>query len=142
GADDGTIGATAATASAGPLATFFGTPRDLILGVEFVTGRGQIARGGGRVVKNVAGFDLTRLLVGSWGTLGVITEVTVRLHARPEVDVSLGIQLETHDVASVRAHFRRLPFKPYACEVVNAALGRELLGVDAPMALIRLGGNA
>ena len=58
-----------------PLATSFGTPRDLVLGVEFVTGAGAVARGGGRVVKNVAGFDLTRLITGSWGTLGVITEV-------------------------------------------------------------------
>src|SRR5262249_12974640 len=89
GADDGTIGATIATASAGPLATRFGTPRDLTLGLEFVSGRGAIVRGGGRVVKNVAGFDLTRLLTGSWGTLGVITEATVRLHARPETDVTL-----------------------------------------------------
>src|SRR5439155_9619738 len=62
GSDDGTIGATVATASAGPLATAFGTPRDLVLGVEFLTGGGALARGGGRVVKNVAGFDLVRLL--------------------------------------------------------------------------------
>ncbi|HWH52295.1 MAG TPA: FAD-binding protein, partial [Gemmatimonadaceae bacterium] len=73
GSDDGTIGATLATASAGPLSTFFGGPRDLALGVEFVTGDGVLARGGGRVVKNVAGFDLTRLMTGSWGTLAVIT---------------------------------------------------------------------
>src|SRR2546423_1094720 len=51
GTDEGTLGATVATASAGPLATFFGTPRDLALGIEFVTGSGAMARGGGRVVK-------------------------------------------------------------------------------------------
>ncbi|PYP65762.1 MAG: hypothetical protein DMD26_09925, partial [Gemmatimonadetes bacterium] len=65
-----TLGATIATASSGPLARAFGAPRDVTLGVEFVTGRGDVARGGGRVVKNVAGFDLTRLLTGSWGSLG------------------------------------------------------------------------
>src|SRR5215211_4142123 len=73
GSDEGTLGATIATASAGPLATAFGTPRDLVLGVEFVTGDGVVARGGGRVVKNVAGFDLARLVTGAWGTLGVLT---------------------------------------------------------------------
>ncbi|MGH7647163.1 MAG: FAD-binding oxidoreductase, partial [Gemmatimonadaceae bacterium] len=84
GPDDGTIGATVATASAGPLAHSLGTPRDAVLGLEVVTGDGTIIRTGGRVVKNVAGFDLTRLFTGSWGTLGVITEVTVRLRAKPE----------------------------------------------------------
>ena len=92
GADEGTIGATIATASAGPLSTFFGGPRDLVLGVEFVTGDGVVARGGGRVVKNVAGFDLTRLITGSWGTLGVVTEVTLRLHARPRGDETFALR--------------------------------------------------
>src|SRR6266540_1546106 len=74
GGDEGTIGATIATASSGPLSHGYGLARDFILGIEFVTGRGDVVRAGGRVVKNVAGFDLMRLLCGSWGTLGVITE--------------------------------------------------------------------
>ena len=86
GSSDGTIGATIATASAGPLASAFGLPRDLLLGLEFVNGRGEIVRAGGKVVKNVAGFDLSRLITGSWGSLGVITEVTLRLYARPRAD--------------------------------------------------------
>lgn len=140
GDDEGTLGATVATASAGPLATAFGTPRDLVLGVEFVTGGGSVVRGGGRVVKNVAGFDLTRLLVGSWGTLGVITEVTVRLHARPGSDTTIAVA--TTDVARVRTLLRRLPFAPYACEIVNDAFARDLLGRAQTTALFRLGGNA
>jgi glycolate oxidase FAD binding subunit len=59
GSDSGTIGATVATASSGPLAHGFGTIRDLVLGVEVVTGDAKIIRGGGRVVKNVAGFDMS-----------------------------------------------------------------------------------
>jgi glycolate oxidase FAD binding subunit len=144
GMDDGTIGATVATGSAGPLVTSFGRPRDLVLGVEFVTGAGVVARGGGRVVKNVAGFDLARLLTGSWGTLGVITEVTVRLHARPESDESVAISLDerlTPAAERVRQLLRRLPFAPYACEVVNDSLARHL-GVSAGVAvLVRMGGN-
>ncbi|HSQ30954.1 MAG TPA: FAD-binding protein [Gemmatimonadaceae bacterium] len=143
GSDDGTVGATVATASAGPLATFFGTPRDLVLGIEFVTGGATVARGGGRVVKNVAGFDITRLLTGSWGTLGVITEVTLRLHARPEADVSFAVSIggTENDLSRLRETLRRLPFTPYACEAVNSALARALQLGDHPVALFRLGGN-
>lgn len=142
GSDDTSIGATVATASAGPLITSFGKPRDLVLGVEFVAGTGTIARGGGRVVKNVAGFDLTRLFTGSWGTLGVITEVTVRLHARPECDESIAIPLDANGAERVRHLLRRLPFAPYACEVVNETLAQQLLGAPALTAIVRLGGNA
>jgi glycolate oxidase FAD binding subunit len=89
GDDAGTIGATFATATSGPLSDALGRPRDLALGLEFVDGEGTVARGGGRVVKNVAGFDLVRLMVGAFGTLGVLTEVTMRLRARPAADVTL-----------------------------------------------------
>jgi glycolate oxidase FAD binding subunit len=143
GSDDGTLGATIATASAGPLATRFGSPRDLTLGLEFVSGRGAIVRGGGRVVKNVAGFDLTRLLTGSWGTLGVITEATVRLHARPESDVTLAVAAQPtgDEAARIRAALERWPFVPFACELVNESLGRRV-GVGGAAVLVRLGGNA
>ncbi|MEO7218143.1 MAG: FAD-binding protein [Gemmatimonadaceae bacterium] len=79
---DVTIGATVATCSYGPAATYFGTARDQVLGMTVVLGTGDIVRPGGRVVKNVAGFDLTRLMIGAWGTLGVITEVTLRVRSR------------------------------------------------------------
>ncbi|MGI8510725.1 MAG: FAD-binding oxidoreductase [Gemmatimonadaceae bacterium] len=82
GGPDGTIGATVATCSYGPSAALFGTPRDQVLGITAVTGNGDIIKPGGRVVKNVAGFDLTRLMIGAWGTLGVITEVTLRVRSR------------------------------------------------------------
>jgi glycolate oxidase FAD binding subunit len=142
GSSEGTIGATVATSSAGPLRTYFGSPRDLTLGVEFVSGVGVVARGGGRVVKNVAGFDLTRLMTGSWGTLGVITEVTVRLHARPEADESVAIVIDaTMGAARVRQLLRRLPFMPYACEVVNPTLD-SVIGSSETTALLRLAGNS
>jgi glycolate oxidase FAD binding subunit len=142
GSDDGTIGATVATGSAGPLFTSFGRARDLVLGLEFVTGTGLVARGGGRVVKNVAGFDLTRLLTGSWGSLGVITEITVRLHARPEADETIAVAIDAADgLQRTRALLRRLPFVPYACEVLNDELSARLVGADNIIALVRIGGN-
>jgi len=86
GAPHATIGAVVATATAAPLAYDELTIRDLVLGLTVVTGTGDIVRVGGKVVKNVAGFDLVRLHTGAFGTLGIITEVSVRLHARPIMD--------------------------------------------------------
>lgn len=82
GAERATVGAVVATDSHGPAAALYGTARDQVLGMTVVTGRGEVIRPGGRVVKNVAGFDVTRLMVGAWGTLGVITEVTLRVRGR------------------------------------------------------------
>jgi glycolate oxidase FAD binding subunit len=89
GGRDITIGATVATCSYGPLAELYGTVRDQALGLTVVTGTGDLIRPGGHVVKNVAGFDLTRLMTGAWGTLGVITEVTLRVRARSDSSSSL-----------------------------------------------------
>ena len=87
---DATIGALAASASMGPLVPGFGRAKDLVLGATLVTGSGRVLELGGRVVKNVAGFDLLKLAVGSGGRLGVITQVSVRLHGVPATD-SLGV---------------------------------------------------
>ncbi|MEU0517456.1 FAD-binding oxidoreductase [Streptosporangium sp. NPDC006007] len=79
----GTVGGTLATAIAGPRRFRYGTARDLLIGVTVVLADGTIARSGGRVVKNVAGYDLGKLFCGSYGTLGVITEAIFRLHPVP-----------------------------------------------------------
>ncbi|MEA2614771.1 MAG: glycolate oxidase binding subunit [Chloroflexota bacterium] len=84
-----TVGGLVATAAAGPLRVRYGTARDLVIGARFVLGDGTVGHSGGRVVKNVAGYDVTRLLVGSLGTLAVITEVTVRLHPLPPASRTL-----------------------------------------------------
>jgi glycolate oxidase FAD binding subunit len=139
-----TLGATIATASYGPLAHHFGTPRDMTLGVEFVSGTGDVVRGGGRVVKNVAGFDLTRLLTGSWGSLGVLTEATVRLRALPAVEATLLIEIgaSMDELERVRAALRGLPFVPLAAQLVDAA-ARQTFGVTGgrDALIVRLGGN-
>jgi glycolate oxidase FAD binding subunit len=143
GSDAGTLGATIATASAGPLATGFGGPRDIVLGLEAVTGRGAVIRGGGRVVKNVAGFDLTRLLTGAWGTLGIVTEVSVRLRARPECDETIAITIGASpaDVAHVCASLQTWPFAPMAMELLSASLAQRVTGAATTVALIRISGN-
>lgn len=86
-----TIGATVALADAGPLRAAHGTPRDMALGVEIATGDGRLLRFGGRVVKNVAGYDGVRLAVGSRGTIGVITAIFLRVRGAPRADRTLGI---------------------------------------------------
>jgi glycolate oxidase FAD binding subunit len=83
GDQGGTVGGLIATGVAGPLRLRYGAPRDLLIGITMVRSDGTVARAGGKVVKNVAGYDLGKLLAGSYGTLGLITEATFRLHPRP-----------------------------------------------------------
>ena len=79
------IGGTLATNASGPLRMLVGTARDLLIGITVVRADGVVAKAGGRVVKNVAGYDLGKLLIGSFGTLAVVTEAVFRLHPVPEV---------------------------------------------------------
>ncbi|MGB6432197.1 MAG: FAD-binding oxidoreductase, partial [Candidatus Acidiferrales bacterium] len=82
-AERATVGGAIATNAYSPLRAHFGSARDFVLGMEFVTGLGEIAKSGGRVVKNVTGYDLHKLLIGSLGTLAVITRVHFRTFPRP-----------------------------------------------------------
>jgi glycolate oxidase FAD binding subunit len=145
GSPAGTLGATIATASAGPLASAFGTPRDHVLGCEFVSGTGDVVRAGGRVVKNVAGFDLVRLLTGAWGTLGPLTEITVRLRARPEEDRTIAVVIDGATPLQVAnaawSWLRQSEYTPLAAELVSPALATRLSLPGASL-LVRLGGNA
>jgi glycolate oxidase FAD binding subunit len=144
GSANGSLGATVATASYGPLAHGLGLPRDTVLGLQVVTGAGTIVRAGGKVVKNVAGFDLTRLFTGSWGTLGVITEVTVRLRALPEVDetVSLSVSDGAERLQALLAQLRQAPMAPAALEMLDAALATRLQLGEQSCLLARFAGNA
>ncbi|MFL5823279.1 MAG: FAD-binding oxidoreductase [Solirubrobacteraceae bacterium] len=90
-AGQATIGGILATADAGPLRHRYGGPRDLVLGMTVVLSDGAVASSGGKVIKNVAGYDLAKLFCGSFGTLGLIASVNVRLHPRPaETATALG----------------------------------------------------
>ena len=80
---EATVGGVVATGTAGPRRFRYGAPRDLLIGITVVRADGVVAHSGGKVVKNVAGYDLGKLFAGSQGTLGVITEATFRLHPLP-----------------------------------------------------------
>jgi glycolate oxidase FAD binding subunit len=97
--DDATIGGIVATGDSGPLRHRYGAPRDLVLGVTVALSDGTVARAGGKVIKNVAGYDLSKLMAGAYGTLGVVTQVSVRLHPLPrETATAYG---ETDDPATL-----------------------------------------
>jgi glycolate oxidase FAD binding subunit len=132
-----TLGGLVATAAHGPLRARYGTLRDLLLGVRFVQADGVVTWGGARVVKSVTGYDVPKLMVGSLGTLGVLCELTLRLHPRPEAEAT---RLLTFDSVEAAAGFvARLldsSLEPNRVELLNGtALGRLGLDADVPAAV-------
>lgn len=119
-----TIGGTIATAASGPLRYRFGSVRDLLIGITVVLADGSIAHSGGKVVKNVAGYDLGKLYTGSLGTLGVITEAVFRLHPLPEARRWITVSAaDATRAASAIAAVRGSQHDPVALEVDRAAPG-------------------
>jgi glycolate dehydrogenase FAD-binding subunit len=114
---DPTVGACLAGRLSGPLSHRYGTPRDLVLGVTLVLGDGSVASSGGKVVKNVAGYDLGKLVCGSEGRLGLIARVALRLHPLPPSSATFVV--ETDDPAAVVRALRRSQLQPSALDVLH-----------------------
>ncbi len=144
GGEARSLGGVLASGAAGPLAAGFGRPRDQVLGLVLVTGDGRVLRLGGDVVKNVAGFDLVRLAVGSRGTLGVITEAALRLHPLPEVDRTWALPLKDMDqAASALTRIRSFPYPLAAAELFVPPPDPSILSPAPPMVLaVRVTGSA
>jgi glycolate dehydrogenase FAD-binding subunit len=124
GAPHGTIGGLLATGVAGPLRLRYGTPRDLAIGITVVRADGTVASSGGKVVKNVAGYDLGKLFAGSYGTLGLIAEVAFRLHPLPDATSFVTLDAADPDVArAVVAAAASSPLAPSAVELDRPARG-------------------
>jgi glycolate oxidase FAD binding subunit len=103
GAGEGTVGGLIATAAAGPSRHAFGTVRDWLIGVRVVHADGRISKAGGRVVKNVTGYEMTKLYAGSLGTLGVITEATFKLMPTSAAHRTLAVECRTAHAAATFA---------------------------------------
>ncbi|MGA8114024.1 MAG: FAD-binding oxidoreductase [Actinocatenispora sp.] len=113
-----TVGGAVATGTAGPLRLRFGSPRDQVLGVTVVRPDGVIAHSGGKVVKNVAGYDLARLLTGSYGTLGVLTELAFKLQPQPPARAYVTRPVRTPaEVRDLAARIKENKVAPVAMEV-------------------------
>jgi glycolate oxidase FAD binding subunit len=137
GAAARTLGGLVATAARGPLSARYGTLRDFLLGVRFVQADGVVTWGGARVVKSVTGYDVPKLMVGSLGTLGVLCELTLRLHPRPQAE---GTRISTfpsaESGAAFVAHVLDSSLEPNRVELMNGpALGRLGLDGHAPAAI-------
>lgn len=144
-ARDGTLGGVVATADAGPARLLYGAPRDLLIGATVVRADGVIAKSGGKVVKNVAGYDLGKLFTGSYGTLGVLTTLAFRLHPIPRARRWITLaETDADRLARLSQALIHATIVPAAVEVVREvpAAGGEgsgelsvaLVGVEAGVA--------
>jgi len=119
-----TVGGIVAANAFGPRRARYGSVRDLIIGVSLVRADGTLARGGGKVVKNVAGFDLPKLMVGSLGTLGLIATATFRLHPLPEVSETLLLpERGAKEVRALAAQIREAQLEPTSVVAILRAGG-------------------
>lgn len=126
--DRATAGGTIASGVDSPLRQFYGTARDYVLGIEFVTGDGASAKSGGRVVKNVSGYDLHKLMIGALGTLGMLTRINFRTFPLP---AAIRTIMATFDDAARAVELRHAvagsPLRPLVLEIVSPR-AVELLG--------------
>jgi glycolate dehydrogenase FAD-binding subunit len=115
-----TVGGCLATGAAGPLKHAFGGLRDFCIGVQFVTADGKVAKGGGRVVKNVAGYDLMKLIAGSYGTLAVITQANFKVYPKPRQTQTFICNFGSlAEAMQFRERVFRSPLTPICLEIIS-----------------------
>ena len=142
-ADNDTVGGMVAAAQSGPRRPYAGAVRDFVLGVRLLDGKGEILSFGGQVMKNVAGYDLSRLMVGAMGTLGILLEVSFKVLPRPERELTLFFELDAAQAIRRMNEWARRPL-PLSGAFhegggLRARLSGSVPGVEAAAA--RLGGE-
>ncbi len=129
-AQEATVGGIVACNSSGPMRRGYGTARDLIIGMSFTTVEGKLVQTGGMVVKNVAGLDMGKLMIGSFGTLAAITSINFRVHSRPEQTRTFVFSFDSLDAAiEKRDAILSSVLQPMAIDLISS--GEYLLAVRA-----------
>jgi glycolate oxidase FAD binding subunit len=118
---DSTLGGAFASGASGPRRPYAGAARDFVLGCRMVDGRGEVLRFGGQVMKNVAGYDVARLMAGAWGTLGVVLDISLKVLPRPQTSLTL-VHESPLDLALPR--MREISAKPLPLDAVCHLDGR------------------
>jgi glycolate oxidase FAD binding subunit len=138
-----TLGGIVATGDTGWLRHRYGGVRDLLIGISMVRADGQIAKAGGRVVKNVAGYDLMKLFTGSWGTLGIISQLTFRVYPLPPASQTVVLQGVPEAIAQASQTLLTSALTPTAMELVSPhTLAALELGGDGMGLVVRFQGIA
>lgn len=127
----GTLGGAVACGLSGPARPWRGSVRDCVLGVELVNGLGERLRFGGQVMKNVAGYDLSRLQVGAFGTMGIIMTISIRLLPEPPAERTCLLEVPADDALALVRHFARRPLPVSATCFDGEVLRVRLSGAEA-----------
>jgi glycolate oxidase FAD binding subunit len=128
-----TIGGIIAANDSGPKRLKYGSVRDFVIGLRVVYPDGRVIRTGGKVVKNVAGYDMKKLFIGSMGTLGIISEITVKLHPLPKYESLILLSFHKADIESITSFSSDLldsMMEPASLELLNPTLSFKLSGKD------------
>jgi len=133
--EEATLGGIVATGDTGSLRHRYRSVRDMLLGISFVRSDGEIAKAGGRVVKNVAGYDLMKLLTGAYGTLGMISQVTFRVYPLPEASSTVVLGGEEQAIATILKNLLASSLTPVAVDLITPPLMQHL-GISKTFGLI------
>ena len=141
-ADQATVGGVIATNGSGPRRRLYGTARDLVIGMKFATLEGKLVQSGGMVVKNVAGLDMAKLMIGSFGTLAAVASVNFKLAPAPETERTFLLRFETlAEAMKARNAILASAVQPSAVDLLNPAAG-VALDAESWLLAIRAGGSA
>ena len=132
-----TIGGTVATGLSGPRRPYTGAVRDFVLGTRIVNGKGEDLSFGGRVIKNVAGYDVSRLMAGALGTLGIVTEVSFKVLPRPPAEVTLAFEYPEAAATEAANRWAGLPLPLSATAWEGGVLRVRLSGAESAVAAAR-----